>query len=714
MQYEYIQTYFLPTFAVKMFEGKNQFMKQLSIVVILLCCATFSNSQNQNNMIGKEFWLSFLENSITPSNLQLHVSAEKKTNVKVEYPRLGAGSTQIFVVNAGSTLTQNLSLANAYTTGTEAVKNNGIRITTDNPVSIIAANNAINSSDGALLMPLESYSNSSSYIINTNRGDKLTASEFIVLAVEDNTNIEVIPSALTGNGRPAGIPIVFTLQRGQHFQLQAADSGNLSGSTIKVLNGCKKIAVFSGSRCSKINYIPSCSGCDHLYEQTLPISQWDKEFFVFPFNGMTAGTESSIIAAYQNTDIYIDGIFIRKLNAGEHFQYSFNYNAHTIKTTKPIQVQLFMKSGGCNGQIGNLGDPSMVGLFGNNKMVKFSRFGANETNNCRNHFVTIICKESHKNLLTFDFAPLDTINQFNQIGRNNGLVFYSGQILKGGHTISCDSGFLAYSFGYGSDESYAYPVAASFEKTISNFTINKEKVCDAAFKFEFRALSDTFNQFKWNLGSGFWEKGNPCDTIFNKTGTYKIYLLSSFNGVSSCDTITKTIVINKSNPIEFGKDDTTMCPGQNIKFSYPITPGFKYLWSTGSRTNTIITNKTGKLWLEVTDTNNCVSSDTILISDADCNKENLKVPNVFTPGKDGFNDKFEIELKGYNTIVGTIYNRWGVPVFIFDYPEYEFWNGKYMNKGADCTEGTYYYIFEAKNSITGHTKRVNGVVMLLR
>ena len=79
----------------------------------------------------------------------------------------------------------------------------------------------------------------------------------------------------------------------------------------------------------------------------------------------------------------------------------------------------------------------------------------------------------------------------------------------------------------------------------------------------------------------------------------------------------------------------------------------------------------------------------------------FEVPNVFTPNNDGNNDYFWIEnLDKFPNTEVYIMNRWGQKVFesanyggqCVNNGDSGCWNGKVNNTGADCPEGTYYYI----------------------
>jgi gliding motility-associated-like protein len=93
--------------------------------------------------------------------------------------------------------------------------------------------------------------------------------------------------------------------------------------------------------------------------------------------------------------------------------------------------------------------------------------------------------------------------------------------------------------------------------------------------------------------------------------------------------------------------------------------------------------------------------------------------NVFTPGNnDAMNDQYDIIIEGEDYYDLHIYDRWGVLVFHgeqdADNTQQINWNGKYLNKGPDCSSGTYYYIFKYRLKQESEIKMINGTVTLIR
>jgi gliding motility-associated-like protein/uncharacterized repeat protein (TIGR01451 family) len=84
----------------------------------------------------------------------------------------------------------------------------------------------------------------------------------------------------------------------------------------------------------------------------------------------------------------------------------------------------------------------------------------------------------------------------------------------------------------------------------------------------------------------------------------------------------------------------------------------------------------------------------------------IKIPNVFTPNNDGFNDFMEIkgiEFFPNNRLL--VINRWGVQVYKADNYQND-WNGSGLN------EGVYFYTFSWKENIIN--KEVTGYITIIR
>lgn len=112
---------------------------------------------------------------------------------------------------------------------------------------------------------------------------------------------------------------------------------------------------------------------------------------------------------------------------------------------------------------------------------------------------------------------------------------------------------------------------------------------------------------------------------------------------------------------------------------------------------------------------NCKATDTVAVK-AICGGDHVYIPNAFTPGNDGKNDRLTIMGYGISNVRSLrIFNRWGEIVFEkknFNPNDYNSaWNGKL--KGVDAPAGIYVYFAEMECS-TGERFERKGTVMLIR
>ena len=95
-----------------------------------------------------------------------------------------------------------------------------------------------------------------------------------------------------------------------------------------------------------------------------------------------------------------------------------------------------------------------------------------------------------------------------------------------------------------------------------------------------------------------------------------------------------------------------------------------------------------------------------------------KLPNVFTPNGDGFNDVFEPIVTGTDLVISAktvIFNRWGNILCDTDNPLIQ-WDGKSKQTHLDCSPGTYFYITDITYiGDTGEEKlHLQGTITIVR
>jgi hypothetical protein len=230
---------------------------------------------------GKEFWLSFMQNEKTPE-LSINVSAKRACTLTINNPNTGYTATVKLVPGLNKlqpTFTPN---AQAYVTSSEVVEKKALLITSTDTISLFASNYVSEVFDVSGILPTNALLDD--YIVQTypNSSQKPDYSpEFLIVATENNTTVDITPTMETAGGKPANKLFSVTLNRGESYQVQPknkVEGSDLSGSLVKARNG-KKIAVFNGNQRVNIPYAGSNEG-DHLFEQAMPVVFWGTQFVI--------------------------------------------------------------------------------------------------------------------------------------------------------------------------------------------------------------------------------------------------------------------------------------------------------------------------------------------------------------------------------------------------------------------------------------------------
>lgn len=183
---------------------------------------------------------------------------------------------------------------------------------------------------------------------------------------------------------------------------------------------------------------------------------------------------------------------------------------------------------------------------------------------------------------------------------------------------------------------------------------------------------NSYVNYLWNTGS------QEAAISVSDPGIYWVSV-TDLNGCTGADT---TIVPALALPAtRFLGTDTAICSYSTMQLR-SNTGLHEYVWSNGSRNESIVINQPGIYWLKALDQNNCKVADSITISLKDC-MEGLYVPTAFSPNGDGLNDTFKPLLFGnVQYFRFTIFNRWGEIVFQTNTPGAE-WDGRYKGSRQD-------------------------------
>ena len=700
---------------------------KLFSLVFLLFFLHYAQAQNQTSNFGKEFRLTLLENYGNLERVSFIVSLTKLADTIL----ITAGPTFRFPVykNRDTIITfTKTTVPNAAQFGPN--RSLLVKTTSGKPFALYAMNNAINSSDVSAIIPSEQLPGNPEYFVNTYRGDeslgKANNSLFTVLAVDDSCMINIMPSCDSKNNLFKGSLFTILLRKGQLYVDQAMDSQSFAGTKIWNTNGCKRFSVFEGAKCSYVDYKTiTCRGCDHLYNQTRPVQYLGKSFTTVPFTGQSGGYLYQIVATENNTAVSVNGTPLPAMSMGDVYTGNQMSNIPLcIISDKSISVVELMKGGECNGQSNNLGNPSLMTVLPDDQLSTKAGLSFPTTSNISQnpsfpaeYYVALACPVGSLKNVRINNQQIDTSLFTRTCGMSIGSVKLNPALT---YQLNSSSGFLAYMYAFGKDESYATEIGSGFENTRSNLYMeaNSTFTCDTFHVFKFSAKADSVATFKWNFGDGSSATGTPVDKAYNKHGKFTVKLTVNYPNNKGCavDSFSRLVTVFEKPYFTLGPD-TNICNGTFFKLAPLTRPKAGYFWSNGTNASFITVNNSQRVWLQVTDSNQCQFSDTVLVKFFNCDTNSIVIPNVFTPNAVGdyLNDAFETKFTGFDLVKGSIFDRWGVLVYKFDYPNTPYWNGCLKNEqSTPCPDGTYFYIFEFINTSTNLTKTVNGVVRLIR
>jgi gliding motility-associated-like protein len=188
-----------------------------------------------------------------------------------------------------------------------------------------------------------------------------------------------------------------------------------------------------------------------------------------------------------------------------------------------------------------------------------------------------------------------------------------------------------------------------------------------------------YSSFLWSNGS------NAENLTISGPGIYSVTVTDG-NGCKGTGSTTISTLL--PSPSGFLPPDTAVCTYGSLQLKAE-TPYDNYLWSDNSSGRSVSISRPGLYWLEVTDNNNCVGRDSVVVAQKDC-LEGFFIPNAFTPNSDGKNDYFKpLVLGKIAKYEFAVFNRWGQAVFQSTKPT-EGWDGAL--KGERQLSGTFVWI----------------------
>lgn len=446
---------------------------------------------------GREFWVGYGSHvamynaSGAPNinggaqNMVFYFTSDRNATVKVEIPLLGW--TQTYTVIANQVTTSGVmpkTGAEDARIVAEGKTNRGIRITSDVPIIAYAHiyNSAV--SGATLLFPVntlarEYYSINYTQVSNQNNSYCFA----YVIATEDDTNIEIVPSANTINNNRGDV-IKVTLNKGEVYNIfgRLTTSSNpfrgedLTGTVIKSVatptSPCKRIAVFSGSGKISITCNNNSGSADNYMQQAFPANAWGKKYLTTPTLRMP-NNFYRIAVSNPNAVVKRNGNVLTNLVNNFYYEYQSD-TPDLIESDAPIMVAQYITTANTcgNNQIGNNGDPEMIYLSPIEQTI--DKVTINSTPNAviNQHYISITVHKNGVSSLQIDGAvPSSAPNPHPQ---DPDYVYYQVQLGAGSHIVQSDSGFNATAYGYGNAETYGYNAGANVKDLYQSLSTENE------------------------------------------------------------------------------------------------------------------------------------------------------------------------------------------------------------------------------------------------
>ncbi|MBN7816398.1 PKD domain-containing protein [Algoriphagus pacificus] len=540
-------------------------------------------AEAQLSTVGKEFWVGFMDNNRilpdAPDQAVIVISANEDATGVIEY----RGRSIPFNLSQGQQFSHIIPSTDLdmLHRNTGQIENKGIYISSNGKIAVYAFNERYRSADGTVVLPLGALGKD--YLI-TSHYEFLTAqvqyngnindeSELLVVATEDNTEIEITTSVDAFGGTIAGIPFTINLDRGQSYQLKA--KADLTGSRVRVIGedaaNCKKIAVFGGNKWTSVGDCGAAN--DNLFQQAYPISSWGTSFVHVAFAGRTSGELVKVLASEDNTQVTIGGQNSGTIDAGEYLTLEFGVNESAkINTSKPASVTVFAKSQECN-QTNDPdyqnGDPFMISYSPSEQLLKEIRFNALSLPSIVSHYLNLVVKAG-----TEDLTILDGQNQgakFSPVPGDPNFSYARINITQGVHRLENSEGFTGYVYGFGFLESYGFAVGAAldnlnFETDVEyDFEVDGENVACLGQEGTWNINSENpiFTYFLWDFGDGSeMAEGEEVTHIFTEPGEYEVTVLASISP-NSCDQQEEITFVVDVQAIEEDIEligETSVCP----------------------------------------------------------------------------------------------------------------------------------------------------------
>jgi gliding motility-associated-like protein len=403
--------------------------------------------------------------------MTLYITSDQATTYSVEV--YGGSMIQSGSIAAGQVVT-------AIVPATYFINNEGtftkkaVHITSARAVVVYAYITRSQASGATLCLPVQDLGKEYYSMNFTQVSNEPNSNSYItIVAVDDNTAVEITPSAATKGGKPANVPFTVSLNKGDIYQvlgaLNAANPNNgvdLTGTHIRSIasgtGSCKRIAVFSGSGKVRIPQMCNASSSDNLFQQLYPTGSWGLKYLTAPsYNN--PNNYYRIAKSNPAANVYVNGVLVPPAQFINGIWYEFfNSTPNLIQSDLPISVAQYFTTQGCDHN-GAPYDPDMIMLNPVEQNIDNVTLVSSNlaTPGTQLHHLQIIIPNKGTALSSFRLDGKPVNGWVTHPSDANYSYIYLPNVGQGYHTLSSDTGFNALAYGFASAESYGYSAGAN-------------------------------------------------------------------------------------------------------------------------------------------------------------------------------------------------------------------------------------------------------------
>lgn len=470
-------------------------LKLMALVVILLSSIYHANSQEEEfSTQGDHFIFGFPPNfhnegAVFQSFCSVIIIGEPGTTGEIIFYRNNTPSDNNvtdFTLDGDGTFTRRYS-KNSLNVEVESLfeRYRSFEIFSDAPVTVYALNNAQYTAESMIVYPVNTLGKEyyvMSYPSLIRAGSQYHPSQLMVVATEDNTTVNLFYSAAVDN--TDDMEQTVTLNKNESFLVQSrfnVDGLDLTGSRVEA---DKAVAVFGSHNRALIRQLGTASSYDYLLEMMPPKVTWAGEFYFIPFRQPNQELNSldsdkfRISPIFNNTEIFIDGVFYTILNSNEMIELDLEI-AGKVKATAPILVAQYKKSNsqGSGASTSN-SDPFMMIVPPREQYMDDYRFQVLSEGIFVENYITVIAPSQNIREIQLDGAPVLLEEVFEIPG--SGYSYGFASVAPGAHRITGDVPFGLYVYGYGQASSYGYVGGTAMRRIDNNppvFSFSSDEEC---------------------------------------------------------------------------------------------------------------------------------------------------------------------------------------------------------------------------------------------